>query len=70
MNDVNWHYLDDPETGLQVDESYELLRQLCDSKILVETNITFRISNSAFFEPWSDRLKDCDEKLIRFAFFE
>lgn len=70
MNDVNWHYLYDPEIGLTINESYKLLRQFRDSQILVETNITFRISNSAYFDPCSDRMEDSNEKLIRFAFFE
>lgn len=70
MNDVNWHYLYDPETGLTINESYELLREFRNSNILVETNITFRISNAAHVDAWNDRMEDSNEKLIRFAFFE
>ncbi len=70
MNDVNWHYLDDPETGLAVNETYDLLRDFQDSQILVETNVTFRLSYAKYFDPCSDRMEDSEERLIRFAFFE
>ena len=63
MNDVTWHYLDDHE-------SYDLLRDFGDSQILVETNVTFRLSYAKYFDPCSDRMEDSEEKLIRFAFFE
>lgn len=70
MNDVTWHYLYDPETGLPVNESYDLLQLFYDSKILIKTNITFRLSYAKYFDPCSERMEDTEERLIRFAFFE
>ena len=69
MNDVTWHYLYDPETGLASD-AFDLLRDFGDSQILVETNVTFRLSFAKCFDPCSERMEDSEEKLIRFAFFE
>lgn len=69
MNDVTWHYLYDPETGLASD-AFDLLRDFGDSQILVETNVTFRLSYAKYFDPCSDRMEDSEERLIRFAFFE
>lgn len=69
MNDVTWHYLYDPETGLASD-AFDLLRDFGDSQILVETNVTFRLSYAKYFDPCSDRMEDSGERLIRFAFFE
>lgn len=70
MNDITWHYINDPETGLSVNESYDLLRQFGDSNILIETNVTFRLSLAKYFDPCSERMEDSNEMLIRFAFFE
>ncbi len=70
MNDVTWHYINDPETGLAVNESYNLLRQFGDSNILIETNVTFRLSLAEYFDPCSERMEDSNERLIRFAFVQ
>lgn len=63
MNDIKWHTQDQ-------DDFWSLLRGYKDSNILVETNITFRLSNTKYYDEFSGKMIDCDERLVRYAFYE
>lgn len=63
MNNVDWN-------TQEQDNFWELLDRCSNHDILIETNVTFRLSNTKYFDSFTGKMTDCDEKLIRFAFYE
>lgn len=64
MNDINWHSAEDLATRL-------LLLRHPGRQIIVETNVTYRLSYSTNVvnNYGSLHLSDSDEKVVRVAFF-
>ena len=63
MNDIKWHYNTD-------EDFHDLLMDFKPHEILIQTNIATRISNTVYFSDYDERMVDCNEKLIKFAFME
>lgn len=63
MNDIKWHTQDQ-------DNFWSLLINHKDSNIIVETNVTFRLSNTKYYNQFDGKMTDCDETLVRYAFYE
>ena len=61
MKDINWHNWQDLDFE-------DLLYRYSNHDILAETNVTYRISNTKYFE--NGKLTDCEEILKRFAFLD
>lgn len=63
MNDVNWRSFEDQE-------SWDLLKKNPYNSIIVETDITTRLSFSKYIENSASgvMLIDCEEKALKFAF--
>jgi len=61
MKDINWHDWHDLDFE-------DLLYRYSNHDILAETNVTYRISNTKYFE--DGKLADCEETLKLFAFLD
>lgn len=60
MNDITWHILD--EQGM------DLLGFYPDSKVLVLTDVTYRIDTARYIDTWRRELTTAKELVIKFAF--
>lgn len=64
MNDIKWHYEKD-------DDFYDLLDRMRNWMMLVETNTgAYRVSNTKYWDSYTNKLTDVDERIVRFAFIE
>jgi len=62
-SDIKWHYPWDKDFD-------DLLMKYKNAEILVETNVTKRISNTKYFEWMTGRLSDVNESILRYAFID
>lgn len=63
MNSVTWHTQNDSDF-------WGLLERYTNHDILIETDVTFRLSNTKYFDSLTGTMTDCGERLVKFAFYE